>query len=130
MREVVDRTILYKKVDSMIPILTEDGFKSNLMAESQVLRKCIISNQLSNHEDLKCFMSLTSRVIDLNIIDLKQLIYDKMEYFGFEAKKIDKKVDMSLNEKIICFCGNFMLFHNESNKEDFFEVFYALKKDV
>lgn len=128
MRDIVDRkTSEYRKVESMIPILTEDGFVCNRMAENRAIRNGILSNSLSSNQELIGLMSLTNRVLEIQNNDLEQLIYDKLEYYGFVAKNIPIKVDMSLHEKIICFSCNFMFYHDYGNKEKFMKILNHLK---
>ena len=117
----------FKLIDSMIPNILDDGIiECSEMAEVRAIRNGILFNFLNDSIELNNMMSLCNRILSLNNLELEKLLYDKLDYLGFTPKKIDIKVDMSFREKTICFCGNFMLFHNEGNKQSFLKLLQKL----
>lgn len=106
----------FSYIDSMIPVITEDNFEINHKAKMRAYRKEILRNSMDTAEDLYCLVSVTKDVISDNDSVLMNLLYNRFEYLGFQAKKMPHKTDMSFKEKVTFFCSNFMNYFD--NMED------------
>lgn len=111
----------YSYIDSMIPIISENKFEVNQKAKLRAYRKEIMRNNMNSAEDLFCLVSVAKDVISEQNQNLMKLMYNRMEYLGFSAKKIPHKSDMSFREKVTFFCSNFMDYFDNMEDSHFIE---------
>lgn len=116
-------------LDSMIPILNNDKFMANNLAEIRAIKNGIRFNMLDSKEDLLEMMSLVKRIFTIDNYELKSLIFNKFEYLGFKPKEIKVNKDLSTRQATICFTSNYMALYMTS-EETILEIIDSLKKSI
>lgn len=111
----------YSYIDSMIPVINGDSFEINQKAKLRAYRKEIMQNNMDTAEDLFCLVVITKDVMIENNQNLMKLLYNRMEYLGFSAKRIPHKTDMSFKEKVTFFCSNFMEYFDNNGESVFID---------
>lgn len=104
----MNSSLLY--ADSMIPVLTDNGFSAHILAEKRALKNVILHNYLECTQDLTQLISVAKRIVNLKDKNLESFLYNRLEYMGFSSETVFLKDDMSLKEKILCFGNNFMVY--------------------
>ena len=105
-------------IESMIPILDDTGdFIGHPKAVERSYKNAIVNNFIKDDLDLRQLILISEKILGSNY--LEKLLYDKLEYLGFEPCNVEVVSDMSFKSRTICFCSNYMFYYQTRNEKLF-----------